>query len=346
MIYLVFISVAVLLMAGVWVIYKGYRSSEENDRAVPISDPAELNALKPVFVANQNVKSAPVRVFGDEEHLQELQTKIEKLSHEKEDLRVALEKEIALHSAQSLTEEERRKWRETADQLKTLQANVENFREESNKAQNEMNQMRARLIAAQQQNQALRQERLNLQETERRLQKIRQDYDQLKESAKTQYQMRDRLSDEQTKQNQAWEEKEKRYEDKISELKQMLLEWERMGQERQALWESVKSDLQTQNANLLKRLQEQEKNMTVLQTEIKDIETKKDSTESGSTGTLTANDEQRWKERVRQLEDFNAFLLAKERKLQYELTKNRAQTLGLERMFEDLKRQIELAQRQ
>lgn len=355
MIYLIILCVAVLLGAGIWLILKSYRSAEEESLAVPISDPRELHVLQknlPSMTVQKNITMVPggTVVPPDTDPMKELREKMDQVVREKDDLRLALEKEIALHSVHSLTEEERLRWKETSDQLAALQASLQKLSEENTKSQTQMETMRAQLKQTEEKNCMLLKECADLRQAEQRLLQMEREYERLKESEKTEHGLRDRLSDDQIRQNQTWNEKEKRYEEKISELKQMLVEWEKTAQERQMKWEEMKKELQSQNVSLAARLQDNEHNMVMLKSRMADVEANKREPAAApvpaslEAAKFSADEEKLLKERIRQLEEFNEFLLAKDRKLQYELTKNRAQTLGLERICEDLKRQMETSQ--
>jgi chromosome segregation ATPase len=322
---LLFWFAGLFLLLGVLYIFWGMKTP---DIAVPISDPEEIKGLKQEVMSDEN---APEKVQVDQstqegvipppfpfnkESIQATSSQDisggsndqwEKLKADNATLKSALEKEIQQSASRGNLNEEHD--RSVQDENHRLKNSLDNLTSDNLKLQKKVEAQSEEFQAIEAQKNNLEQKCLALAENEKRLESTQEAHGvQWRESLEEGQQALVRVNEE----KQGLLEQCAALNDQKLELNQLLEECRSM----------------------IIRLKEEVARGLSQSSEGEGDELKKECAEAlAARASIEAE--------MRKLKEYNDFLLKKEKALQYELTKARAQSMGLERITEDLKIKIE-----
>jgi chromosome segregation ATPase len=336
MTFFIFLGVAaVLFLAGVSLIIKGMQITDE-EKVVPISDVREIRpvSVKPApessgisrHVVAENVqKSVPITVTKSPGELTELKVQVEYLMKENRRLEGALKKEIESKvGLQTQTEDVfslRNKLNDSIKSVETISVENIELRKQSDELQkqlrqndDEANRLRKLFEESRRDNQnQIEGLRSSLFTLEQERDRIRQEYLSQSDQFKTQ------LVDQ-----------ENSIQSKLNEAKVEAFEQERR--------------------EFLNQISQYQHEIEVLKLQ---ASAEKKEAASGSSSDVVSMDKLKQERdelldagrmqevNIQKLKEFVAFLQEKEKMFQYELTKSRAQILGLEKICADFKEQQE-----
>lgn len=331
-----------LLIAGVWYVLNGYRTPEEEGPAVPISheEIKKIRTSGDVTVQAKKetgVSKTDLSLPKPSPATEDLTVRIEQLKKDNDHLRGALEKEIALQTTQSSAELDNLR-----NELAGSRASLEKITVELQDTQRSLEELTAKMNGAEA-DKALLEEKINaLQAPDPELERLSKECERLTGSESAERLLRVQLTAEKDRLLLEWQNKEKSYEEKIASLKQMIADWENNSRSKRSQDDQWKAALEQKGSEWTKVLAEKERIIDGLRAEIDTL--KKKTMELNDTPVVAAQPsltDDELSVKIKQLEELNAFLTEKERRLQYELIKNRAHTLGLEHICEDLKQKLE-----
>ena len=334
MVYLALGCMLVLFVWGIIFILRGYRTTIEEEKAVPISDLKEIQDIKgsyplknePAVVSNpvaqhllqENLRKLLPQDFSSiklsrnsselEVKVADLQARVLQLSTENNRLNDALKRELDSKEISRLSDQEQNELKVREEQLNKSRQSHEQLTQDH---------LHLRKLLAD--------EKTKVSEMEHQIVNLQKDKDILSAEVKNVEQLTAERANllvqfrhGQAKSSELEGRLKKSEQEHEHKLKELAAEYEAL-KSRQS--ESAKAG-QSQLAAALKDVNE---TMESLAHKKKDLE--------GRHGQLQAE--------IETLKKFNTHLIEKEKFLQYELTKSRAQAIGLERLCEDFKGQIE-----
>jgi DNA repair exonuclease SbcCD ATPase subunit len=336
-----------LAIAGIFYILNGYRTGDAEVSAVPLSH-EEIKKIRNSFEEGSlKGKGKPEilpKITGQNKMVITNETgDVELLKKENDRLRNALENEISLKASESNSE-----LKSLQDQLRDVRSEMEKLTSETEGRKKLIDEMGLKLSELQKKLEDSEALRLSLEtqanqknDINPELERLNKECARLKESEAAERLLRNQMSAEKERQMQVWAEREKKYEENIRSLKEMIAEWENNSRTKRAQDDEWKNALIKKNDELNSKNEEKKNIIKDLEKQIIELKLVINDKESKKQDNYLDKDMAALTEQIKRLEEFNSFLQEKERKMQYELVKNRAQTLGLEQMCEDLKRKLE-----
>jgi chromosome segregation ATPase len=294
---------------GIIFIVRGYRASAEEKSAVPISDLKEITEFKNAYMSKQEMASSSVE---EDESLKKEDLAIRSLEQQKEPEEVLEDKEAQLVEAQQTIERLKGE-----NQLLNIQ--IEEQELKVSHIERDVDNIRHKFEESQ------RKEHMAIQEWEGEITRIRCEKENV-------LQDRERLVKLETE-NQTLIAQLRKGEQNIAALQENLRLVEKENEQKLNEANAIINSLNTKEAQ---RVQSQGTLNEQLSESKETIETLQQEREQMVHAKADLETE------LKKIKDFNARLLEKEKMLQYELTKNRAQALGLERICEDFKIQIDV----
>lgn len=373
MIMYILIAVAAALFAGgVWFLMKGVQGNKEDLNVVPISDLKEIKDLQkkenissPSFpnanlskhVVDENTKRAPSGGSDASAFTKGLQQSIEQLRAENLRLTNALKSEVSSKDTSTLSTIERDKLKQKDENLRLANERLEKLTDDYNKLRKQMDDKNA----AADQLQARLNDKMSeyAQLTEKQADNSKDFYGEIEAQKEKNRQLDQKVQEltlkleQQVKlESMAGEQKNLvvALEKQISDMKNNNNAWQLKLDEEIGKWRK-------ENESLMRCLKEEEGKSKELSAALKALTKRHEESShvyansSDQQASLLGNqiakisserDEYKmkmraWEDELEKLREMNKHLIEKEKILQYELTKSRAQTLGLERICEDFK---------
>jgi chromosome segregation ATPase len=343
-----FILVVVLVIWGLWYVLKGIKNGSEELKAIPISDPKEIHNYKQAFepaseksgvsqtiaehIIKENVElktqlAVQEKSSAFEKEIQLLRDRVEELNKENLEVKKSFEQERikqVTHKEEALPQIqlELMKLKESNERLGVENARLTKSWEEDKKRLADAQTLISGL--EQQLNQITVQDHLRIQTLEEEVKKFNQDQD----TGVVNKHLLDRLSAENL--DLLFQIKEKE-----AALNRLSMDAERLT----ANYEVKLSELNERLDSVYKRLSNED--LDVLRGQYQDLRVRYEFL----TNEKSIVDEEchKLKEEIKNVKSMHEIMQERDQFLQYELTKTKAQLLGLERLCEDFKTQIESA---
>lgn len=331
--YFLLMAAVALFVWGLMLIIQGWYGTA--DEIVPLTDLEEIKDLgvkipAPILNPAPAVAATPSRP-PETVPLEEHQKKLRALEEEKNALEAKIVRQVG------------------EEQQKIVQLNQENSRLEKN-----FEEQKAKLEQMEQALEAARRERDHLQKESQS--QIKDLEDQLKETAdaeKSRLEM-DRLQRELLTVREESQARQAQWEETIVRLKAETEELSRQRQEKEEALKEVKDRLELMQKTNNQRLNEAHHTIDLLRIQKEESDRLREETLAKDLAQLSSTVESLTKEKenllcakegleenLKKTQEFNSRLAEKEKMLQHELTKSRAQALGLEKICEEFKVQIE-----
>ncbi len=333
LIYILIGITGVALCLGIFLILKGLRSSAETDGAEPIPI-TNINEIKEIQSSKKEISTSPFT----------------KLKQENQNLTEALKQEMTSKDPITLSEEEKQQLEEKSRKLTDAQKSIENLTEENHKLQKKFDELKP--VSEEKMNQAAdiisesqaKIEELKQKPTETSTEGLQEKNTEIETLQAKLNQTADAIevleknaeeSEANQIQNNENECKLKALEEELNDLQ--TISNQKIHQAADIIESQNKKiqDLETQKSSLEKKITEQSESNTKKFSEKETLENKILELDKTNADLQT---------QLNGVKEYNVHLLEKEKRLDYDLSKSRAQSMGLEKICEDFKVKIEASE--